>query len=1055
MKLITRAVAVVLFLCLTSLAVAQTTETEPNNTATAANTIVVGDSVLAAIDPLGDVDYYKFTGTAGDTVVIWGHARNNSELGGRIFLYTSDGLSLATNNGYLDPPYDQRIVWILPASDIYYVRYAQATDWTYFPNRELTERVEAEYWEQVGKDLTTVQWDSAGDYTVGVKKFVPGQPVILGMGAYDFWYNSVRLNGTMSTGATPTTVQFSWGLTTSLDSTRTAPGGPFKTAYPVTIESGQIDSLVSSSFYYYQITATNSFGSAVSGIGMISTPAPPEGWARKKSTASGVKGEFRDVVFLDNNTGVIVGDSVMIRTTNGGTAWTSVYPDTKWRNFRGLFFPSSTVGYAIASYDEVLKTTDAGLTWTTLNTGTSQYLNNAFFLNNLEGWVVTDAGGIARTTDGGATWTIQNSNMTKQLFGVHFMDSNTGVAVGDKHILRTTDGGANWVIIKTDTTTLFRNVSFATPLLGIAVGDDPFIMRTVDGGITWQKITVSTTAMLDLWDIKWYSTTHAIAVGTFGSILRTTDAGLTWTFQSSGTVSDLFSVSIAGDYTNICGRYQAILRSTEYISLQSPNGGEIWAPNSVHNITWLGNLTGNVKLEYRTSSTNPWVSIVASTPGAAGVYAWTVPNVTSTQCMVRITSLNNPAFVDQSAADFSIQVTTEVQHKVKLSAGWNMISSYVDPTDSTLTNMLLSLGAHLSIMKNDEGKFYWPAYSINGIGKWKPLEGYKCYLTAVDSIIVTGEQLAPQSTPIPLASGWSMVAYLRTSPLTAPTALASILTNLVIAKNNAGQVYWPAASQNTIGNLLPGQGYKIYVSAASTLTYPANTTALAKTPESARLTKSLQHFNIAHQLTGNDAILLVKAPCLQENDEVAIYSSTGVSVGAAVAQNGQALITIWGADDLTKPIDGAPQGDQLTLKHWSAAAKTETPLQVIALLDGLTGAALSSELCFRSDAIMVAEVSGVDLLPTEFGLQQNYPNPFNPTTSIRFELPKAARMQLVVYNLRGQAIRTLVDEEKEAGYHDIAWDGRNQAGERVSSGLYMLRMKAGSFSKVIKMSLVK
>jgi len=93
--------------------------------------------------------------------------------------------------------------------------------------------------------------------------------------------------------------------------------------------------------------------------------------------------------------------------------------------------------------------------------------------------------------------------------------------------------------------------------------------------------------------------------------------------------------------------------------------------------------------------------------------------------------------------------------------------------------------------------------------------------------------------------------------------------------------------------------------------------------------------------------------------------------------------------------------------------------------------------------------------PRNFALRQNYPNPFNPTTSIRFELPQECNLQLVIYNLRGQAIRTLVEGKKKAGYYEISWDGRDQSGKQVASGVYLVRLQAGSFVQVIKMSLIK
>lgn len=94
-------------------------------------------------------------------------------------------------------------------------------------------------------------------------------------------------------------------------------------------------------------------------------------------------------------------------------------------------------------------------------------------------------------------------------------------------------------------------------------------------------------------------------------------------------------------------------------------------------------------------------------------------------------------------------------------------------------------------------------------------------------------------------------------------------------------------------------------------------------------------------------------------------------------------------------------------------------------------------------------------LPTEFALQQNYPNPFNPNTRIRCEIPRSSHVSLVVYNALGQKIRTLVNETRGPGRFVVEWDGRNDQGEAVSSGVYLYRLQAGDYSQTRKAILMK
>jgi hypothetical protein len=88
-------------------------------------------------------------------------------------------------------------------------------------------------------------------------------------------------------------------------------------------------------------------------------------------------------------------------------------------------------------------------------------------------------------------------------------------------------------------------------------------------------------------------------------------------------------------------------------------------------------------------------------------------------------------------------------------------------------------------------------------------------------------------------------------------------------------------------------------------------------------------------------------------------------------------------------------------------------------------------------------------------LFQNYPNPFNPTTTIRYSMAREGNVVLVVYNVSGQRIRTLVNEPKPAGTYSTVWDGRNDGGRSVATGIYFYRLNAGSFSEVRKMILLR
>ncbi len=100
----------------------------------------------------------------------------------------------------------------------------------------------------------------------------------------------------------------------------------------------------------------------------------------------------------------------------------------------------------------------------------------------------------------------------------------------------------------------------------------------------------------------------------------------------------------------------------------------------------------------------------------------------------------------------------------------------------------------------------------------------------------------------------------------------------------------------------------------------------------------------------------------------------------------------------------------------------------------------------RVDAVM---------LPEDYYIYQNYPNPFNPSTTIEYGLPEAATVRVQVYNLRGELVRTLINENQTAGHRTAVWNGTGDSGQVLPTGIYICRIQAGSYAKSIKMMFAK
>lgn len=93
--------------------------------------------------------------------------------------------------------------------------------------------------------------------------------------------------------------------------------------------------------------------------------------------------------------------------------------------------------------------------------------------------------------------------------------------------------------------------------------------------------------------------------------------------------------------------------------------------------------------------------------------------------------------------------------------------------------------------------------------------------------------------------------------------------------------------------------------------------------------------------------------------------------------------------------------------------------------------------------------------PKAFALKQNYPNPFNPQTAIEYDIQVPGKVELQIYNSLGQRVRTLVDEEKPPGFYRSIWDGRDNQGQRLTSGAYYYQLRAGDIVSAKRMILLK
>ena len=377
-----------------------------------------------------------------------------------------------------------------------------------------------------------------------------------------------------------------------------------------------------------------------------------------------------------------------------------------------------------------------------------------------------------------------------------------------------------------------------------------------------------------------------------------------------------------------------------------------------------------------------------------------------------------------------------------LGTGWDMISTHIDPDDPDMDVVLAGIVTNISIMKDELGMAFWPAWNINLIGDWTVGEGYAIKMLNADTLKICGDLLNPATTAVDMKNGWGLFAYLCKTPQNVITMLSPIVSNIIIVKAPDGTVYWPIFNLNTIGDFIPGKGYQAKMNAQANLYYQCATGSSKST-----ITEpSLQHFG-ASRSTGNNMTLGIPLSSWEEvpeiGDEVAVFTPQGKIAGSSVFTGKDLAITIWGDDLYTETSEALELGGTFTIRMWHHESGKEEVVEVESWTEGNDQ--------YDVDAISIAEkviLTGVD--GSSYVLYQNIPNPFKETTEIRFYLPKACELELEVYNLLGEKVAVICKGRYDAGEHSVIFNSA-----KLKSGSYFYKLRTPDYTGTHAMSIIR
>lgn len=787
---------------------------------------------------------------------------------------------------------------------------------------------------------------------------------------------------------------------------------------------------------------------------------------------------LNSLYFMDKRNGVAVGSAGKIfQSSDGGLTWRRLVKGST-AFLSSAYFPSSRIGYAAGSEfnypgsTSILRTTDSGLDWTEMKLFGYRDPSGIHFSNDCNGIVLDGLGFINRTSDAGVTWVSYRPSDVQGLYALSFLDSvngaMTGINSGQARILLTSDGGANWANSLSGVTGIPLDVSFVDSSTIVVVGGSPYgalMLRSTNRGETWNSI--SNPGVQYCTHVSFADRLNGMAIG-FGQaytsvVLRTSTGGETWTIQSGVLKGQVYGITMFDR-----NRAFALTYGDQPV-YKTEDGGLSWTPDPLPTTNYLSTMQsvhsgnggglvfafggGGTILCNAVSPLSPktWTGAVDSNWNDDG--NWKPAGAPRPFDSVIIAAASNhPAL-------FHVQQQVVVAALTIESGGRLTIT---DSLSQFVVKGSVSISGTMEIEPNAQTNV------IVG-GSWSETPGGLA-LTKGASNVDRGF-VAAQSTVLYTGRG----TYKNTSNAGVHNVAFDSLSSMAVQSNlhvenncilTSDVTLLPPDSMfiaNPDPNSLTGHGKVV----RGTIRRRIDSTKFAPY----RFESESTYVRFAHVGTIPTVVTMTTLPDTNPlsfgTQWVEVPSSYEDSTNTVVANNiphfskwllgtprpRTAFPKVEGETDFVQAVrrvyeirgeGGLNFRFRLALRYEQSevpAGVDESSLRLFYLADG-----------------SVIDKSGkqTEGIPKEFALEQNYPNPFNPSTVIRYQLPVQSSVSLKIYNLLGQEVRTLVEENENAGYKSVEWF---PGGEPSGVYYYRLRAKAAdgtgkAFVRVKKMLLI-
>lgn len=702
------------------------------------------------------------------------------------------------------------------------------------------------------------------------------------------------------------------------------------------------------------------------------------------------------VEIIDANTIMIVGDgATVLKSSDGGLTWNlNHYPvGFNARKFQFVRFANSNTGWICGDSGAILKTTNSGSNWTYQPTPTPKKLLKMFFLNVQNGFVCGEKGIVLRTTDGGTSWTDIGFNMNNYYFyGIYFTNNSTGYLCG--HSIWGLWGGA-------------------------------LLYKTTNAGQNWAALSWGVEAH-GFHDIYFINEQTGFAVGDFRQdepvLIKTSNAGLNWVPLNSQGISLSNTVYFIDEMTGWVNGYPGVFRTT--------NGSASWGLLHTSGNYTCGGYFDNIKFYNNANiifgvgcsiiekSTNSGINWIALSSGDR-----------IERYHIQFTDVNT----GWTAGFTKIGPYAGLYKSTNGGASWQFFQMSVGYVPqfyflNNYTGWIINDTSHL--IQTTDGGFNWhPYFDSRYASRIFFLDQTTGYIHRDSSL----DHSLYRTTNS--GANWENIFNSSTISL---EVLQMVNSQVGYARNNScggacvqllkttnGGYNWFV--QTTLPSGYSGGGFFQFINEstgwwARTVGW-SSPMSIYKTTDggSSWINQNLEYMGFTYILK-----MLFLNPL------------TGYASASRGAANYDAylLTTTNGGQTWNVSMPGVANG-----------------IYDINFVNNLTG-----WLCGPEGTIMKTTTGGGLIgisvvnseMPVNYSLHQNYPNPFNPISKIKFEIPKLTDVKIIVYDLLGREVATLVNELLKPGTYEVNFDGSNFA-----SGIYFYSLITDDFSETKKMVLMK